>query len=107
MSDKDGYAEAAELLAEARAVVQGDRAHYYGHPYDNHGCTIDLWNAYLRRIGTRELTRRDFCNMMVLMKVSRDANRSKDDNIVDIIGYALNAKISEFNPKGEDDGYQE
>lgn len=83
------------ILAEALNITNGDRQKYYGHPADNHGNTADLWSAYLgRKYGffpALKLTSRDVCMMMVLLKVSRDANSSKRDNLVDIAGYVRNA----------------
>lgn len=89
------------ILDEAAEVTAGDRQHFYGHPADNHGNTAELWTSYLMRrfvegfngrIGMVKLNARDVCNMMVLLKVSRDANRPKRDNLVDICGYARNAE---------------
>lgn len=84
------------ILAEALDITNGDRQKYYGHPADNHGNTAALWSAYLNRkyglfppIG---LSARDVCMMMVLLKVSRDANSTKRDNLVDIAGYVRNAE---------------
>lgn len=80
------------ILLEASRVTSGDRARYYGHPADNHANTAEFWVAYMaRRFGIRvPLNSRDVCNMMVLLKVSRDANAPKRDNDVDICGYARN-----------------
>jgi len=82
------------VLAEAARVTAGDRQRYYGHPSDNHGNTAELWTAYLRRkYGiTQALGARDVCMMMILLKVSRDANAPKRDNLVDVCGYARNAE---------------
>lgn len=82
------------VLEEAARISSGDRQRYYGHPADNHGNTAELWAAYLeRRFGTGvALTARDVCLMMILLKVSRDANAVKRDNLVDICGYARNAE---------------
>lgn len=93
---------AKEILAKASEIVNGDRQRDYGHPIDNHGCTADIWTAYIsRRVSATcaddacefRLTPRDVCMMNILQKISRDANMSKDDNLVDIVGYSLNAAM--------------
>ena len=83
------------VIQEAQRVVDGARQTHYGHPYDNHSNTAELWTSYLRRRGLlmAPLIARDVCMMMVLLKVSRDANLPKRDNLVDIVGYARNAEM--------------
>ena len=85
------------VLAEAGQAVDGDRGRFYGHPADNHGNTAAFWTEYIeRKYGlVVALTARDVCMLMVLLKVSRDANRPKRDNLVDICGYARNAEMIE------------
>ena len=82
------------ILDQAAEVTAGDRQHFYGHPRDNHGNTALLWRGYLqRRFGLdMDLDARDVCMLMILLKVSRDANLRKEDNLVDIAGYARNAE---------------
>jgi hypothetical protein len=94
MSDID-TSTVPNVLQEALRVVDGDRGKFYGHPLDNHGNTADFWNAYIeRRTGKNPgLGARDVCNMMVLLKISRDANMPKEDNLTDICGYARNAQM--------------
>lgn len=85
------------ILEEALRIVDGDRGKFYGHPLDNHGNTAEFWAAYLeRRFGVKvTLNARDVCLMQILLKVSRDANMPKEDNLVDICGYARNAQMIE------------
>lgn len=85
------------VLEQAAEITSGDRNTFYGHPADNHGCTAAFWRWYIQRkygIGIA-LTPRDVCMMMILQKVSRDANQDKTDNLVDICGYARNAEMVE------------
>jgi hypothetical protein len=86
---------AQTILEEAAEVTSGSRQRAYGHPRDNHGNTAALWGAYLtRKYGFEgDLTARDVCLMMVLLKVSRDANKPGRDNLVDMAGYARNAEM--------------
>jgi hypothetical protein len=84
------------VLAEAARVVSGDRQHSYGHPRENHGCTAVMWTAYLtRKYGADQhaLDARDVCMLNALQKISRDANRPKRDNLIDVAGYMRNAEM--------------
>ena len=94
------------ILDEAAHVVNGPRRHYYGHPYENHGCTALLLSAWFeRRFGFRvEFTRRDVCMINILQKVSRDCGTPSHDNLVDIAGWAENAHICEGGPPSFDGG---
>ena len=89
----DGNTKSA--LDEAQEVVNGDRQKYYGHPLDNHGNTAEFWTSYLaRKHGIRiKLAAEDVCWMMVLLKISRECNLVKRDNIVDALGYIANIEM--------------
>ena len=82
------------VARDAEAAVE-DRMRSYGHPADNHACTAALWSAWLeRRHGFRlELTAADVCWLNVLQKLSREAHSREPDNIVDVIGFAINAEM--------------
>lgn len=82
-------------IEEASRVVNGARQHAYGHPLDNHGNTAELWRAWLKRKFEVDIPLRaeDVCWLMVLLKASREANRSKHDNLVDGIGYLKNVHM--------------
>lgn len=86
---------AKEMIETAESVVNGERQLAYGHPAKNHGCTAILWSAYLARKYDLPITldTDDVCMLNILQKVSRQANARKDDNLVDIIGYSLNAAM--------------
>lgn len=72
------------ILEEAHKIVVGERDEDYGEPECNHKRIAKLWSDYL----DTEVTPRDVCAMMILLKVSRDRFRPKHDNAVDIAGYA-------------------
>lgn len=72
------------ILDEAQKIVEGSRNDDYGPPERNHARIAQLWSAFL---GV-EISPRDVCAMMILVKVSRDRNAPKRDNAVDIAGYA-------------------
>lgn len=81
------------VLEEANKLVSGERNDDYGNCVDDFQCTIDMWNAYLTRRGiigedAPRLEPHDLPNMMVMLKMSREAHQHKRDNLVDICGYA-------------------
>ena len=74
-----------EILTKAKEAVCGDRDHNYGDPEDNFIVIAKFWTSYLETPVTPE----DICAMMILFKVARQATgRGKEDNWVDIAGYA-------------------
>lgn len=74
------------ILAEAAAVVDGDRQRDYGSPAENHGRTAALWSAYLQT----SISAADVCVLNILQKLSRERYCAKRDNLVDVAGYAEN-----------------
>lgn len=83
------------VLEEAARLVNGDRGTDYGPPIDNHGCTADLFTAYLhRKYGAANVPMGidavDVCWFNILQKCSRDAHTPGRDNLVDVAGYAEN-----------------
>lgn len=89
---------------EAKRLVLGDRRGDYGHPLDNFNRTVDLLNARLAEKLSEPLTVLDFADMMVLVKMARQLNAPKRDNIVDSIGYLYTAEACavEMKRRGED-----
>lgn len=73
------------LMRQAEDLVYGDRQGAYGHPYDDYSRTAGMWSSFLGI----EITPAQAALMMVLLKISRERNRPKDDNIVDAHGYLL------------------
>jgi hypothetical protein len=82
-------------VADEAAAAVADRMASYGPPSENHACTADLWTAYLRRRGllVGELDAEDVCWLNTLQKISREANERKRDNLVDVVGFALNIDL--------------
>ena len=72
------------ILQEASRLVHGDRGASYGSPLDDFTKTATLFNT-LR--GT-SLTAEDVAIFMMCVKLSREANKHKRDNLVDLCGYA-------------------
>jgi hypothetical protein len=78
--------EPAEAHArEALNLVYGDRQADYGHPYDDYSRTVGAFNA----LTGHELSVLEGGLFMVLVKLSRQMNRPKADNMVDAHGYLL------------------
>lgn len=92
-----------EVLEAAMKCVCGDRDKQYGSPEDSFAAIAALWESYIatRCVAgegvTLFITPTDVAAMMVLFKVGRIATgTSKDDNWIDIAGYAAcGAEVSE------------
>ena len=72
------------ILHEAHTLVHGDRGQDYGHPYEDFSRTAKIWSAIL----DKEVTPEQVALCMIGVKMSRECNRPKRDNRVDIAGYA-------------------
>lgn len=72
-------------LEEAQRLVHGNRGEDYGHPADDFTRTGRMWGAILDRDDVPpELV--GLC--MAAVKISREVNKPKRDNRVDLAGYA-------------------
>ena len=84
--------ENKNILLEADEVTSGGRQEDYGSPEKSFGSIAGLWNAYLISLSRDgelvEIGPADVARMMVLLKIARQSNRPKRDNLVDIAGYA-------------------
>lgn len=72
------------VLLEAEGLVHGDRNADYGHPLDDFSRTAAIWTAILGHPVSPEQV--GLC--MCAVKISRQCNRPKRDNLVDLAGYA-------------------
>ena len=78
-----------EILAEAAETVY-ERPDQHGEPEDSFHRIARMWDAYLGP-GNTSVDAEDVANMMVLLKVARNAEgHYHEDNYVDIAGYAEN-----------------
>lgn len=80
------------LNSNAIALVNGERQSDYGHPYDDFSRTAKMASGLGFRFqeddGTlRDLKAKDIPMFMVLVKLSRESHKHKEDNLVDAIGY--------------------
>lgn len=73
-----------ECLEAAEKAVLTDRETDYGAPEDTFEYIAGFWTNYLRI----PVTAKDVANMMALLKIARSKHSHKDDNYVDIAGYA-------------------
>ncbi len=86
----------AEILAEAKKCVCGQREQDYGTPEDNFTTIGLLWSVYLRAahpeltkvFPINGITAKDVAVMMSQLKVARIATGSSPDSFVDLAGYA-------------------
>jgi hypothetical protein len=73
------------ILQEAQRLVHGDRGADYGHPIEDFTRTGRIWAAIL---GLDEVTAEQVALCMAALKISRECNRHKRDNMTDLAGYA-------------------
>lgn len=81
----------SEILAAAEKCVNGNRQQDYGTPERSFETIAALWNAYLSGTGFSILAIKpdDVAAMLALLKIARIATgRGKDDNWIDLAGYA-------------------
>lgn len=85
MSGKGLRLKRKMILVKAAKAVTGAREGTYGSPENNFATIAGLWSTYL---GTR-IESKDVAAMMILLKVARiRGGQAKEDNWVDIAGYA-------------------
>lgn len=73
------------ILDTAKDIVNGVRINDYGEVENNFRIIGNMWSLYLGRT----IDQVDVANMMILLKVARNASgHGKADNWIDICGYA-------------------
>lgn len=80
---------AETVLEEAQRLVHGDRQQDYGHPLDDFTKTAKMWSGVLGVDVTPEQV--GLC--MCCVKISRQLNRPKRDNMTDLAGYAATVQM--------------
>lgn len=91
-ADGYGWPEDHDSVAtEAHAAVYGDRQSDYGHPRANFTRTAQLWTIILQDKLTdgAYITPEDVGMAMLQVKVARQMETPKRDNLVDMAGYAV------------------
>lgn len=78
-----------EILQTATQYVTSDRESQYGSPEDNFAIVAKLWDAYIGDRMNTVFDAEDVAIMMCLLKIARIASgQKKDDNYIDLAGYA-------------------
>jgi hypothetical protein len=77
-----------KTLKGVRDIVK-ERWSDYGDPKVNIGRIAKWWSSYCGK----DVTGVDVCLMMIMLKLSRELVKHKDDNMVDIIGYLKIAQM--------------
>jgi hypothetical protein len=77
------------ILQEAQRLVHGDRQADYGHPLDDFSRTAKMWSAILGFPVSAEQV--GLC--MCAVKIGRQCNRPKRDNMTDLAGYAATVQM--------------
>ena len=83
-----------EILEAAAKCVCGDREQDYGSPENNFSTIAKMWEVYLVKKSCSMnadlcILPEDVDAMLALLKIARIASgRAKDDNWVDLAGYA-------------------
>lgn len=89
-----------ETLEQAIKTVCIDRENQYGSPENNFKVIAEFWTGYLRNSRTLKcgsISAKDVAVMMILLKIARiTTGKHKDDNFVDLAGYA--ACAAELGP---------
>jgi hypothetical protein len=76
-------------MAEANALVNGERQADYGSPRSNYEGIAKVWSGILWPILKRDILPEEAALMMAGLKLQREAMKHKRDNIVDAHGYLL------------------
>ena len=82
------------ILAEAEVIVNGVRATDYGSASDSFSKIAQITSLMLDAdekevlLHDGELTDTIVCKVLMAVKITRQANRHKRDNLVDLCGYA-------------------
>lgn len=73
------------ILEEAEEIVGGDRATDYGDAQESFDNIAKGWSII---VGS-EITGPMVATMMIWLKMIRENNKHKRDNLVDIVGYTI------------------
>lgn len=76
------------ILQEAHRLTHGDRQVQYGPPYEDYARNAALVNALLGHKLKEPLSAGDIALVMCCVKLSRQVNSPKRDNMTDLAGYA-------------------
>lgn len=83
-NEESKMTEHESVLTEAQELVHGPRNADYGHPLDDFTRTAGMWSVILGI----PVTAKQVGLCLIAVKLSRECNKAKRDNLVDIAGYA-------------------
>lgn len=75
--------EKESILQEAERIVNGDRQADYSDPVENFKRIATIASVLIGN----EISPKDCCKVMMAVKLAREANKHKRDNLVDLCGY--------------------
>jgi hypothetical protein len=84
------------ILEEAQGLVYGPRQGAYGHPIDDFTRTGRMWGAILADWAvdpSQPVPPELVALCMAAVKISREVNAPKRDNVVDLAGYAATLEL--------------
>ena len=94
----DGESSIRSILKKVGDMLSTEKRQDYGHVYASFSHIADLWSLYLKYTGRipyddEDLKPKDVAMLMVLFKIAREEHKHKEDNLLDIIGYATLAQV--------------
>lgn len=75
--------EKESILQEAERIVNGERQADYNDPIENFKRIATIASVLIGN----EISPKDCCKVMMAVKLAREANKHKRDNLVDLCGY--------------------
>jgi hypothetical protein len=81
--------ESEDILLTALNLTQGDRQAQYGPPDQDFARTASMWKTLFGW----DVSSRQVALAMICLKLSRETHQRKQDNLIDIAGYARCASL--------------
>lgn len=68
--------------------IRNQRESDYGSPADNMEVQMRIFQAYFKHKPASEFTRQDMAMIGIIIKLARQSFKHKEDNLIDIAGWA-------------------
>lgn len=94
--------EKGTVLTEAKEIINGKRNDQYGEPEDSFEGIALRWGRYLSKKNNKDIIINpiDVAHMMAELKMERELNSPKRDNLADACGYlAIKADLTKTRNK--------